>query len=1307
MRIRATVLLILSLAASPATAQERAPQDDRFQAALGLARVKRDAGDFAAARRSFEEARTLRSFDAAQLAEYFWVVVAANDSAAAFAAGREALVADPANHKVRDRVLTEANALGRETDVVAIAEQGMNLEKTTALWPRRIGESYLRQGQPALAANAFLQATKLSGATDKDRESLAVSLEAAGRYRESADAWRGFAAPTSTLSAGVARSRLRAFALSNSPEASSELEAWLAGNPGDVEIRALAVEAWTRLNQPEKALATAAPLTGDDWLRRKAGIARGAKLHGQAIEFLDKLGRRMTSGDRLALADLLILERQFGRAATVLTELSAGPLKCDDRVLELADRIPERAGTQSLIQALGQPPCQKTKWLARAIERSVAASDHKTALKLIERLPSSATGSNESLRLKGQLQLWTGDVAQAIPTLEAVVGQFPADASARESLVDAYRAQHRSDEAWRAAGPLVAGDSLSESRRLSLAALALEVDRPVAAMSLVGSPTSDAGRELLGRALLMNGRHADAKSTLAALAPERMTPPAALALVDAIAAIEGTEAARAAAARFDGRTVEWADFLARRVVLEGSAGQKDAASVLRAVLTGLNPHLAAITDIESELAAKRPRRALELIALLPNDPQSERVADLEAIARAASGDTAGALALLETLSRLRPESAVLKMRLADVRYQMAPQPENLAAMVAIADANPGNTTLAIVAGRALASAGQHREAVALLDRAAQPASLPLEGRTLLAELRQTLEGTAVEKSSSSVAIDPDSFEAWRLKFDTAAQKGSAEVTVVLEQFESAAAAQPSLAIGVADHLSAFVRPGNDPLASRVLVLLQNVKATTPAELFARESARARVFAAIERWDASLEAADAALAVDQNAPAGLKLRAEVLSWSGRHADAVKAYDAYLARAPQDIEAKRQQARVLGWAGRFNEARQRYARLVREHPDNARIAAEAAAKTAFYDGRWSAAAAAYQHWLALEPENGEARFEHAESLRAAGVGSAAQAELRRLDSTGRHRLASAALDRERVDSAASIGVIADAHGSKGYDNQRLLDIKQSGAAFRTSLGRPESALRVAVTRVAMSADDLELRGNRVGLEGGFNVAPRLRLAGSAAAWDLGISGGPAVDASVTSVWRASDRWDLAAGFERASVFENLDTVVGRLHGAGPFAAVAFESPVMTFTFRASAQELSDDNGRQRATLTWTRALPSHLKHVRMIGWAEALAYRVSSLEYFSPSRQIRVDGGLQYTHEFSTPRFRNDRQQTLSFGYLVGLDDDGETYHHPMMNLAIEFARGLSIDARANLIRSDVYRETSVFVGMTIKPRARIQ
>ena len=1175
MRIRATLLLLLSLLASPVAAQERGSQDDRFQAALGVARVRRDAGDFTAARRSFEEARTLRAFDAAQLAEYFWVVVASKDSAAAFKAGREALAADPSNHKVRDRLVTEAIALGKEADVVAISEQGLQLQNTTALWPRRIAESYLRQRQPSQAADAFLAASRMADANDKDREALAVALESAGRYREAADAWRKVTASPSSLSADVARSRLRALAHSRAADAPAELEAWLARNPSDTEIRTLAVDTWTRLNQPEKALAIAAPLTSDDWLRAKAGIARKANLNGRAIEFLNKLGRRMTTGDRLAVVELMILDRRFDEATAVLSTMSTGPLACDERVLELADRIPGDSGTRSLIRALGEPPCQKTTWLARAIERSVAAADHQTALKLIDRFPTSAAGTNANLRLKGQVQLWTGNAAQAIPTLEAVVGQFPADAAARESLIDAYRVQHRADDAWRVAGPLVVSESLSDSRRLSLAALALDVDRPAAALSLIGSTSSNESRQLLGRALLMSGRPADAKATLAAIAPEQLNPPAALALVDAIAAVDGSEAARSAASTFDRRTAEWGDLLARRVVLERSAGQHQTAAAVRSVLAGLNPQLAAIADIESELAEGHPRRALELIAALPNDPQSQRVSDLEATARAESGDPAGAIAILETLSQLRPESAGLKKRLAELHDRIEQRPAKVSTVSPVTDV-PANAAMT-------------------------PAANSLE----------------------------------------------ASLT------------------------------------------------------------RARDFAATGRWRESLEAVDAALAVHANAPEALKLRAEVLSWSGRHADAVKAYDAYLNQAPQDVEAKRQQARVLGWGGLFHEAKLRYASLVREYPGDVRLTAEAAAKGAFFDGRWRAAADAYQRWLALEPDNSEARFEHAESLRAAGDTPAAEAELRLLNSAGQHQVASQVLDRERVNRAPSIGLIGDVHGSKGYDNQRLLDIKQTGAAFRTSLGRAESSLRLAVTRVAMVSENQELRGNRIGLEAGFLLSPRMRIAGTAAGWDLGMSGGPAVDGSVTSVWSATDRWNLSGGFERTSVLENLDTVVGRLQGTGPFASLAFESPMMTFEFRASAQELSDDNDRQRATLTWTRALSARLNHIRLIGWAETLRYRTSSPDYFSPSGQIRADGGLQYTHEFSTPRFRNDRQQTLSFGYLIGFDDDGETYHHPMMNLAIEFARGLSIDARANWIRSDVYRETSVFVGMTFKARARTQ
>ena len=48
----------------------------------------------------------------------------------------------------------------------------------------------------------------------------------------------------------------------------------------------------------------------------------------------------------------------------------------------------------------------------------------------------------------------------------------------------------------------------------------------------------------------------------------------------------------------------------------------------------------------------------------------------------------------------------------------------------------------------------------------------------------------------------------------------------------------------------------------------------------------------------------------------------------------------------------------------------------------------------------------------------------------------------------------------------------------------------------------------------------------------------------------------------------------------------------------------------------------------------------------------------------------------------------------------LDNDGTTYHHPLLRASFEFAPGLAFDAQATWIRSDVYKETSAFVGLRV-------
>ena len=151
------IALASALCIGPSAFAQNADTNERFQALVGMARVKRDAGDLASARRYFEEARRVRSFDAAELGEYFWIL-AGQDARAALAIGREVLSSAPTNRDVRDRMITESLTLGDEASVVALAQEGQRRQPGTALWSRRLAESYQRQGMPEQAIVAFVRA---------------------------------------------------------------------------------------------------------------------------------------------------------------------------------------------------------------------------------------------------------------------------------------------------------------------------------------------------------------------------------------------------------------------------------------------------------------------------------------------------------------------------------------------------------------------------------------------------------------------------------------------------------------------------------------------------------------------------------------------------------------------------------------------------------------------------------------------------------------------------------------------------------------------------------------------------------------------------------------------------------------------------------------------------------------------------------------------------------------------------------------------------------------------------------------------
>jgi hypothetical protein len=184
------------------------------------------------------------------------------------------------------------------------------------------------------------------------------------------------------------------------------------------------------------------------------------------------------------------------------------------------------------------------------------------------------------------------------------------------------------------------------------------------------------------------------------------------------------------------------------------------------------------------------------------------------------------------------------------------------------------------------------------------------------------------------------------------------------------------------------------------------------------------------------------------------------------------------------------------------------------------------------------------------------------------------------------------------------------------------------------------------------------------------------------------------------RAAERWTIAAGLDRSLMFENLAVVDGRLAATGATGVLRFESESAGFEAGTGWHHLSDGNARWRTFASYNRTINERWRGLRAIVWTEVLSFRDAAVLYYSPEAQVRIDAGAQYTYDFRLPRFRGDRINAITGGYLIGTDRDGVIYHHPTVRASLEFARGLSFEARADWIRSSVYNDRTITFGISI-------
>lgn len=654
----------------------------------------------------------------------------------------------------------------------------------------------------------------------------------------------------------------------------------------------------------------------------------------------------------------------------------------------------------------------------------------------------------------------------------------------------------------------------------------------------------------------------------------------------------------------------------------------------------------------------------------------------------ATGDLQGALAALADVPLPTVRGAIMKAELQASVLGPAAAIATLREWARRADAPEA----LFLTWAALEQPGEER--LALLREAVghQPKSGRLTAMLAVEQWRSG-DGIAARRTADlALGLDPASPTAWFVAVDATADAGTpAEFQALIGRLRVEVGTRPDLAVTVSDHVAGLV---HDPSSLPARALLGLLGSLTDRQLPAveRHLAEARLAAAIQDWTIALTALERARRVAPHSSKVLRLRADVLGWSGQHALSVAAYDEYLRMAPDDLDARRQQARVAGWGGRFTEARRLYDALQQAYGSERAVAAEAEAKVAFYDGRWRDAVRAYRTWIELEPDNTEARFEQAEAMRSSGDAVSAERMLADLATRADHRLAAAALAQSRDARRPVVTYVDERRSAAGFEGARLLDLQRQGGRVAFTQGDAgQLTLFAAASQLRAAAAGRTLDGRQGSVGASVAFSPVVSLNGYAGDWAFGARHAP--DARLTATWKATDRVAFSAGAAIEPIAENLATLDEGLTARGPFALFRWAPPSGSVDAGISRQRLSDGNARTRINLSSTRIVSERARALRLILWAEATQYAVPSPGYFSPDLFVRADAGLEYTHVLQRARYSGDRQRSVRAAYLEGTDNRGARYHHPALGATLPFGRRFTLNATADWIRSAAYNESS--------------
>jgi tetratricopeptide (TPR) repeat protein len=1315
-RVAPAVLLSTALLAAFAsrTDAQTGATDTRITALVGLARTSRDQGRFDASAAAFRDADRVRPLGGALLVEYFWSAHRAG-AADAMEVGQRVLAANPRESHVRDGLIGLAAAARDEARVVQLAEEGRLLEPASALWWRRLAESHLRSGRPLLAADGFSAASGLTGGEAADRAQRALALELAGDKPRAILAWSEVPEAIWSGRSDWVQSRARAFAPAPAPPVRRAAapaptpEQTAAAQHATLERMPCAAEPLAALDRLADgrwliAAVAARPMQCVDrvkWISRAAERAIAAGAFEQALSLVRPVA---TPGSPAAVREQLgVLLHWTGARADAAPVLEAvvaedpGRVRATTALIEVRRALGDSEGAWVVAERVWSSSAEASNLLGLA-ELALETGRLNQALASARALKGNDTLNARVAAIEGRALLALGRPAEARVVLEPLVPE----PGASLAWLDAIAASEGLSAAVAAAAqlPAVANESWADVNARRAVWQAQLGHRASAERLLADVAAVDVARARMATAeiALARGRPADAEIELRRVHAERPHDLRALDGLsttlaeqgrwdEAFATLSLIRARRPAEARWAIREAEWRHRQAPTV---------DRLSSLEAIVQA-HPH----ADGPSALSRAYFRsgqfdRAIRQLG----SPRGLGEHDVVLLARSlrAAGRPVEALAAIQGLAAPTVEALLLRAELDAAVNGPAAANAVFVELTRREDADPDW----YVAWADLMTDG--RDVLRVLEQASTryPQHAVIQERLAVAAWTARDRRLAAKAATLALTADDGRPAAWFVQIELTATEGPRDsLTTILDRFEARFPPDSSARIGMAEMIAGLTRSSDDPAALRALEWMELLTARDPAVAPAIV-ARARLLASLGRLPDALSAIDQLVSARPELPAALKLKAELLAASGRYADAVSAYDVYLAVAPADLAARRQQARVDGWRGAYRASLDRYEDIIERDPQARAVAAEAAAKRAYYSGRWDEALIRYDQWLALEPDDVEARLERAQLEDRLGDPERAAEALRAVAArVAPSAVALSAADRIEHRRRASLDFFATGQSANAVTRRQLLDLLDTGAALSDNLGLGLGT-RARVFGGPSFADVGEQvwRGHHVGAQISTALAAPLRASGSLAFRHLDRAGDQWFgDAGLA--WRARSSLRLTAAVERSLLLENGVTLAEGISGVGPMASVQW-TPNTDFVLQAGATRsaLSDGNLRHTFRLSASERVRRGTHELRVLASSEFLSYAQARASYFTPSAFWRHDAGAEWRGWLAAPRFFGDRERWISATYLLGLDDRGEWYHTGRAGVSYELSNGVSLVADGLLVRSRVFDGGRFSVGLRL-------